>query len=95
MSCASVFCFSFLLGANFDYRLVFLLGVLPALLSAYDAEQRTGSLVAAGAIVLFLWVSRVSSHLLVPFEILDWALFLVGVMWLAQTVFRYPNTNTR
>ena len=93
VSCVSVFCFSFLLGANFDYRLIFLVGVLPALLNAYDVGQPAGGLLAAGAVVLFLWASRISSHILVPFEVLDWSLFVVGVMWLTQTAFEDPHVK--
>ena len=91
MSCMSVFCFSFLLGTNFDYRLVFLLGVLPALLDAYDVERRAKCLIVPGAIVLFLWLSRVSLYILVPFELLDWSLFVIGVMWLARSIFHQPS----
>jgi hypothetical protein len=93
IACVAIFCFSFLLGTNFDYRLVFLLGVMPVLLNAYDAEQRFGTLLAAAAIVLFLWLSRISSYVLVPFEVLDWSLFTVGVMWLTQTVFLQSPVN--
>jgi hypothetical protein len=81
-SCVSVFCFSFLLGANFDYRLVFLVGALPMLLNTYDTDRRARNLLAAGAVVLFLWLSRISTHVLVLFEIMDWSLFVVGIMWL-------------
>jgi hypothetical protein len=94
MSCVSVFCFSFLLGSNWDYRLVFLLGVLPALLTAHDNERQVWTLVPPGAIVLFLWASKVSWRILVPFEVLDWSLFVLGVMWLAQTVFAQQTVSS-
>jgi hypothetical protein len=86
MACISVFCFSFLLGSNYFYRLVFLLGVLPVLLTAHDIERQARTLVLPGAIVVFLWASRASHHILLPFEALDWSLFVVGVMWLTKTV---------
>jgi hypothetical protein len=88
MSCVSIFCFSFILGSNYNYRLVFLLGVLPVLLTAHDTERRAGTIVAPAAIVLFLWVSAVSwRHVVLPFEILDWSIFAIGVMWVSQAIF--------
>ena len=91
ISCLAVFCFSFLLGTNFDYRLVFLLGVLPPVLIAYDEEQRSTTLSIAGLIVSLLWISRVSWHIPVWFEIMDWSLFVAGIMWLTQAIFFLPS----
>jgi hypothetical protein len=90
----SIFCASFVLGSNYDYRLVFLLAVLPVLLIAHDAERRVATLVAPATIVLFLWMSRISSHIPVPFEALDWLIFVTGVMWVTQTIFsRRPRPS--
>jgi hypothetical protein len=83
----SIFCASFVLGSNYDYRLVFLLAVLPVLLIAHDAERRVATMVAPVTIVLFLWMSRISSCIPVPFEVLDWLIFVTGVMWVTQTIF--------
>ena len=76
-----------MLGSNYDYRLVFLLAVLPVLLIAHDAERRVATMVAPVTIVLFLWMSRISSCIPVPFEVLDWLIFVTGVMWVTQTIF--------
>jgi hypothetical protein len=87
-ACVSIFCFTFVLGSNFDYRLIFLIGILPFLLKVYDEQRRAYGLVAPAVIVLFLYMSRISRLILVPFELLDWFLFLVGIMWLVQVFFQ-------
>ncbi len=91
LACVSIFCFSFLLGSNFDYRLIFLLGILPVLLAAHESEGRADTMIAPATIVLFLWASRFSTHFFVPFEIFDWSMFIISMMWAAQTVFARPS----
>jgi hypothetical protein len=86
MSGMAIFCASFVLGSNYDYRLVFLLGVLPVLLVAHDADRRLATMVAPATIVLFLWMSRISSLIPAPFEALDWLIFAAGVMWLTRSI---------
>jgi len=88
ISCLSIFCFTFMLGSNIDYRLVFLLGVLSAVLRVYDVKRRWSLLIVPGTIVMFFWLSRLSTGLL-PFllyELLDWMLFAGGVAWLAVSL---------
>jgi hypothetical protein len=93
ISSASIFCFTFLIGSNFDYRLIFLLGILPVLLVAYDAGPSLHTLIAPATIAIFLWsgeVSRISSRfylLEVPVEVIDWVVFIGGAAWLALFLF--------
>ncbi len=44
------------------------------------------TIIAPATIVLFLWMSRISSRVPVPFEMLDWLIFVTGVMWLMRTI---------
>ena len=82
MGAIAIFCFSFLLGSNFDYRLIFLLGVQCYLLEFHDQSRTWISLIAPGVLCMFLWMSRVSSRMIIPFELFDWGLFVVGTIWL-------------
>jgi hypothetical protein len=91
MACMSIFCFTFVLGSNFDYRLTFLIGVLPFLLKVYDEQRQAYGLVAPAAIILFVYLSRISRLILVPFELMDWFLFFVGIIWLGEVFFRRNN----
>ncbi len=80
----SIFCLGFLFGASFDYRLIFLVLALPLLLAAYDEDPtRSRRLVAPVAIVVFLWLSRVTDKVAHLDEVLDWIIFAVGSAWLA------------
>lgn len=88
ISCLAIFCFTFMLGSNFDYRLIFLLGVLSGSLHAYDIKRQRSLLIVPGVILIFCWLSFLSIGTL-PFlldELLDWVLFLGGIAWLAVIV---------
>ena len=54
----SIFCLTFLLGSNFNYRLVFLAGALPALIRAFDRSADARVLVAPCAVLALLWATR-------------------------------------
>src|SRR5207247_5366711 len=69
---ASIFIGTFLLGSNFEYRLVFLMLTVPQLLT-WSARRRPEALLARTiliAMALFFWLK---SYAVV--EVLDWVLF--------------------
>lgn len=76
--CLSIFLLSFMLGSNFDYRLVFLVGTVPPMLRAYDMSGRRMFLLLPLTIVLFLWISRVTNQVVGFDEVLDWGIFCTG-----------------
>lgn len=83
IACAAMFCFVFLLGSSWIYRLIFLLGVLPLALRAYDESLDRKDAILPAMIVTFLWVSRVP--LFWPLaEVLNWALFAALVALVAS-----------
>ena len=51
----AIFCFAFVSGASYDYRLIFLLGALAYLVDDMNQGVSLNSLPAAVLIVLFLW----------------------------------------
>ena len=83
----AIYILCFLLGSNLDYRLIFLVGVLPLFIEEYEIEPETRNLICPLAIVSFLWVSRFSSRFYFMGEILDWVIFAVGGAWEWQFVF--------
>jgi hypothetical protein len=88
ISCLSIFCFTFILGSNIDYRLVFLLGILAFTLQAYDTTRKASFLIVPVTVIIFLWLSRLSVGL-VPFllyELVDWIFFASGIAWLAVSL---------
>ena len=85
----AIFLGSFLLGSNFDYRLVFLLCTLPVLLRAYEQDESLKRLTVPILIVIFLWLSRISQEILFADELLDWALFSVLSAWLGQSTWPF------
>lgn len=82
VTCCAIFCGSFILGANWDYRLIFLIGVIPFFLARFEDCLDRRFLVPAVAIVSFLWLSRVSHRLLYADELLDAMLFIAGIAFL-------------
>jgi hypothetical protein len=53
ISCLAIFCFSFILGAAYDYRLIFLLGILSYLVEDVNGGVSSRSLPAVVVILLF------------------------------------------
>jgi hypothetical protein len=78
IACAATFCFVFLLGTSWDYRLILLIGVLPIGLRTYDDSLNWKDTFFPVMIVAFLWIGRVPK--LLPeiwpiIEVLNWMLF--------------------
>jgi hypothetical protein len=83
ISCLAIFCFSFISGANYDYRLIFLLGILAYLAEDVNEGVSLRSLPAAVVIVLF---ASKPPRLALPFELLDGLVFAMASAWLGSTV---------
>jgi hypothetical protein len=47
----SIFCLTFILGTNFNYRLIFLAGAVPALICAFEHTREARHLIAPGAVI--------------------------------------------
>jgi hypothetical protein len=86
VSSISIFIFSFLLGSNFDYRLIFLLGAMPRLLQQIDHHGGGLPVLAPTLIILFLWMSRIAGPYAFLDEPLDWIVFFGCVAWLTRSV---------
>ena len=83
VTCLSIYCFVFLLGSNFDYRLIFLLGVLAYLVDDLNRRESLRSLPAAILLVVFFWKP---DHLSLKFEILDGVIFAFACAWLGTSL---------
>jgi len=83
LSCLAVFCFSFLLGSNFNYRLIFLAGTLPKLIEAFDEKSHHRLLIAPVTIVALLWATRFPS---VMNHALNWVVYIGACIWLVEAV---------
>jgi hypothetical protein len=92
VSCLAIFCFVFSAGANFDYRLIFLLGVLAYLVDDIDQGVSLRSLPVAILILLLLWKPI---RLSLPHELLDGTLFVIASAWLGHSLLsRRSNCST-
>lgn len=83
----SVFCFCFIIGTNFNYRLIFIIAALPALLSRIDRSRRKADIVAACVFVLFLWLSGFTSRfngIILLGGALQWLVFVYVSVWLSR-----------
>jgi hypothetical protein len=89
----SIFVLCFTLGTNFDYRLIFLTATLPFLIKCYEAQPALERLVPPVVIVAFLWLSRLSSHLLYVDEIFDWVIFVFASMQLSRTLLLFRDAS--
>jgi hypothetical protein len=83
VSCLAIFCFVFISGANFDYRLIFLLGVLAYLVEDINEGLSLRSLPFAVIIVLLLWKPF---RLFLPHELLDGMVFVIASAWLGNSL---------
>ncbi len=83
LACLAIFCFSFLLGSNFNYRLIFLVGALPKLIEAFDEAPLLRLLIAPGAVVALLWATRFPSAVN---HALNWVVYIGACTWLAEAV---------
>jgi hypothetical protein len=80
----AIYLFSFVSGASYEYRLIFLLGPLAFLVDGTSRGERSRSLPASILLVLFL-VTR-SEILRLPNEFLDAVVFIGSSAWLGTTL---------
>jgi hypothetical protein len=87
VSCLAIFCFVFIAGANFNYRLIFLLGVLAYLVDDINEAVSEGvslrSLPVAILILLLLWKPF---RLSLPHEVLAGTVFVIASAWLGNSL---------
>jgi hypothetical protein len=79
VSCMAIFCFTFLRGSNFNYRLIFLLGVMAYLVEDMNNDRSLRSLPATVILLIFFWTPSYH-HALIP-EGLDGLIFVVACAW--------------
>ena len=84
ISCLAIYIFIFLAGANFNYRLIFLLGVLGYLVEDIEETGTSRSLPAAVAIVFFCLIPF---RLVLLREVMDGLIFCAACAWLSTQVF--------
>ncbi|HET9792698.1 MAG TPA: hypothetical protein VFR08_15495, partial [Candidatus Angelobacter sp.] len=85
LSCLAIFCLAFVAGANFFYRLIFLLGVLAYLIEDLNKGTSWRSLAAGITIVLFLWMP---GRFIMMHELLDGLAFVGASAWLSSTLWK-------
>jgi len=83
VSCLAIFCFVFISGANFDYRLIFLLGVLAYLVEDLNEGVSIRSWPFALIILILLWKPF---YLSFPHELLDGIVFVTASAWLGNSL---------
>lgn len=81
--CLAIYCFVFLSGSNFDYRLIFLTGVLAYLIDHMNGDDSLRSLPAA---ILFLLFCTTPSHTVFIHELLDGTVFILASAWLGTSL---------
>ena len=79
----AIFCFAFVSGASYDYRLIFLLGALAYLVDDMNQSMSLNSLPAAVLIVLLLWKP---SYLSLGGELSDGLVFIMASAWLGNSL---------
>ena len=84
VSCLAIYIFVFLAGASFNYRLIFLLGVLGYLVEDMEQTGTTRSLPPALAIVCFCLIPF---RLVLLREVLDGLIFCATCAWLSTQLF--------
>jgi hypothetical protein len=83
IACLAVYCFTFLIGAEFDYRLIFLLGVLAYLVRDLEERGSLRSLPASIGLLCLLW-TPITPYAFVDIatQILDGLVFALASAWL-------------
>ena len=84
VSCLAIFSFVFISGASYNYRLIFLLGVLAYLVEDINEGVSLRSLPFAVMILLLLWKPF---RLSLPHELLDGMVFVIASAWLGNSLF--------
>lgn len=83
IACLSIFCFVFIGGASYNYRLLYLTGVLAWLIEDIDTSSTRRSVPAAVLIVLLLWKPF---WLSIAGETADGLVFLMSSIWLGNAL---------
>jgi hypothetical protein len=88
----AIFCFAFIFGASYDYRIIFLLPVVAWLAEDLNNNTSLRSLPAAILILLLLWSPfGVSLYHEVP----DGLVFVTATAWLGRSLFRRRAATKR
>jgi hypothetical protein len=90
IACLAIFCFTFMLGANYDYRLIFLLPGFALLVEDIDQGMPQRSLPAIFLILLLLWKpTNLSSF----GEAVDGLVFVLVNVWLGNSFLSRQRTS--
>ncbi|KAA2234800.1 hypothetical protein [Salinarimonas soli] len=79
LACLAIFCFSFLLGSNFNYRLIFLLGALPRMIEALEGRRQWRLVVLPSLVIALLWAVRLPAW---AAHSANWIVYLISCAWL-------------
>lgn len=90
-ACLSIFCFAFIAGASFDYRLIYLTGALAWLVEDLDRSGTKRSLPAALLILVLLWKPFWLSF---TGELVDGLVFLMSSAWLGNSLFSLQQKSS-
>jgi hypothetical protein len=85
IACLSIFCFAFVAGSSYDYRLIYLLGVLAYLVEDTNRGVSLRSVPAAILILTLLWKPF---WLSIFGELFDGAVFVMASAWLGNSLSR-------
>jgi hypothetical protein len=88
----AIFCFTFILGSNYDYRLIFLLPGLAYLVEDLNQNISQRSVPAILLILLLLWKPMRLSSLA---EVADGLVFVLVSVWLGNSLLSRERTSQR
>jgi hypothetical protein len=92
IACLSIFCFAFMAGSSYDYRLIYLLGVLAYLIEDIDRGVSPRSISAAVLILVLLWKPF---WLSIFGEFFDGAVFVMASAWLGNSLIRQARLHIK
>lgn len=84
IACLAIYCFTFLIGSSFDYRLIFLLGVLAYLVHDLNRYASLRSLPACIVLLCFFWMPV--TRLFLPKQILGGLIFMSASAWFGSAL---------
>ena len=90
VGCLAIYCFVFVLGSNFDYRLIFFVGILAYMVDDLNQRKSLRSLPAA---ILFLALMWKPYHLSLMFGLLDGCTFALACAWLGTSLLDNLNVT--